>query len=445
EVAAVDATEGEGKVEAGTKVDGVGLGKLSRDHLTVSDELSTVTERFVESRILPMCLELFFQYPWNNFLHSVVYDMIAKVFNTYSFTSTANLRPPVADGEVFEPSSSLLAAEERLRKVKESVFKLVISILVDGKLTERISAAQRLNDYEVGQPKGVRLGYMGHLTYISDEVCKLIDKCAADFDTHVKSLIVSEEWQEYLSGVLRETKERDRQPLGGVRPTQTNQPLSVPLVSGLGSFGVGNLDDSDIGITPGRSVNAKVETGEGSDEDEDDIGGTIGGEAFVADGDVSSDQYARYLCQQIVSDFPDRGILGVDTVGDAEDVEEGEADWVSDLEVKDVMDGQNGLAVGDDHASIVISTPDDSGTSAVVETPSSMLTESENVFNSILQASPQKTVMEDVSLGARMSGLDNVSDLAAALPGDLDSGRGSSTVTGSSTPAEVPSVEAKAV
>ncbi|KAJ3094817.1 hypothetical protein HDU97_007546 [Phlyctochytrium planicorne] len=278
-------------------------------HLTVSDELAVVTERFVESRILPMCLELFFQYPWNNFLHSVVYDMIAKVFNTYSFTSTANLRPILPEGEVYVPSATVLAAEERLQKVKESVFKLVISILSDGKLTEKIVAAQKLNDLEVEQPKGVRLGYMGHLTYISDEVCKLVDKCAADFEGDVKGwflsdlnkedtdseaplkeMITSEEWQEYLNGVLRETKERDRQPLGGVRPTQMSQPLNVPLVTGIAAFGTGGtMDDSDMGIlsAPPKGKMGDVDS-EGSDEE---IGGTgeAGGEGDAAGEQVEGD------------------------------------------------------------------------------------------------------------------------------------------------------------
>ncbi|KAJ1559583.1 hypothetical protein HK405_010070, partial [Cladochytrium tenue] len=56
----------------------------------VADELVGVTERFVKAKVLPMCLKLFFEFPWNNFLHSVVYDMIAKVFNTYSYTATTS-------------------------------------------------------------------------------------------------------------------------------------------------------------------------------------------------------------------------------------------------------------------------------------------------------------------------------------------------------------------
>jgi hypothetical protein len=126
----------------------------------------------------------------------------------------------------------------------------------------------------------MRLGYMGHLTFISDEVCKLIEKCASDFEDECKGdkflfilyldlslpffsfileFIEIEEWQTYLSGVHFETKERDNQNLGGVRPIRTPHPHSMPLMAGIGS----SLDDADIGIfgNHARMVNDGVEEG----------------------------------------------------------------------------------------------------------------------------------------------------------------------------------------
>jgi hypothetical protein len=44
----------------------------------------------------------------------------------------------------------------------------------------KIMQAQQSNDDAQSSRGGVRLGYMGHLTYISDEVCKLIEKCSLD-------------------------------------------------------------------------------------------------------------------------------------------------------------------------------------------------------------------------------------------------------------------------
>ncbi|KAJ3072850.1 hypothetical protein HDU98_002773 [Podochytrium sp. JEL0797] len=300
-------------------VDGVSkameqLSMGKREGRNVADELSCISELLVKSKVLPMCLILFFQFPWNNFLHSVVYDMIAKVFNTYSFTSqSSNFAPVGPDGnEILPPPGEegmLSPLEEKMKEVSVVFRRLVISILVEGKLTDRITAAQRRNDFEVEQPKGVRLGYMGHLTYISDEVTKLVEKCLEDFGPDVSDLINSDDWQEYLSGVLKETKDRDRQALGGVRPTHTGQVAT----------NFGKVDETDmppLGAAPppkkelgGGLHHSAPPVGNDSDEEEDEVG--TGSDHLTADGgDVASDQMARYICQTIVNDFPDRGILG---------------------------------------------------------------------------------------------------------------------------------------
>ncbi|KAI8838048.1 SIT4 phosphatase-associated protein-domain-containing protein [Chytriomyces cf. hyalinus JEL632] len=311
--------QGAGLETLSVGVEGMRLKKVRN----VGDELSLISELLVQSKVLPMCLALFFQFPWNNFLHSVVYDMIAKVFNTYSFTSqSSNFAPVGPDGnELIPPAGEdgILSPLETKMKDVSGVFKrLVLSILVEGKLTAKITDAQRRNDFEVEQPKGVRLGYMGHLTYISDEVSKLVEKCLDDFGPEVKDLIESDDWQEYLGGVLRETKDRDRQALGGVRPTHTGQAAT--------SFG--KIDETDMPPL-GAAPPPKKELGGGlhhstppvsndSDEEDDELGKGV--DAAIADGgDALGDQYARYFCQNMVSDLPDRGILG----DDSDDEEEG--------------------------------------------------------------------------------------------------------------------------
>ncbi|KAJ3069576.1 hypothetical protein HDU98_007368 [Podochytrium sp. JEL0797] len=239
----MEGKEGGGVGEDGKDVDALSTGmdgmKLKPSAVrNVADELSGISELLVASNVLPMCLVLFYEFPWNNFLHSVVYDMIAKVFNTYSFTSqSSNFAHVGPDGNEILPAEdgSMTPLEEKMKQVSSVFKKLVISILVEGKLTTRITGAQRRNDTEASQAKGVRLGYMGHLTYISDEVTKLVEKCLEDFGPDVIDLISSEEWQTYLNGVLRETKDRDRQALGGVRPTNTQAASTF-----------GKIDEADI-------------------------------------------------------------------------------------------------------------------------------------------------------------------------------------------------------
>ncbi len=64
----------------------------------------------------------------------------------------------------------------------------------------------------------MRLGYMGHLTFISDEIIKLFEGYPEGIIAAVKDSIDLDKWQEYCIKQLKETKERDNLPLGELRP-----------------------------------------------------------------------------------------------------------------------------------------------------------------------------------------------------------------------------------
>jgi hypothetical protein len=66
--------------------------------------------------------------------------------------------------------------------------------------------------------KGRRLGYMGHLTFISDEVIKVLASYPDEIYNAVKDSLDVDTWDSYINGPLRETKLRDRVPLGGIKP-----------------------------------------------------------------------------------------------------------------------------------------------------------------------------------------------------------------------------------
>lgn len=85
---------------------------------------------------------------------------------------------------------------------------------------------------------------------------------------------------------MRETKEKDRQPLGGSRPNAGPQQHNVPLVTGV-SGGFGGTDEADTGpSTRGTGEGGRRE----SDDDDDELDASNGGEGYVGDGDVASDQ-----------------------------------------------------------------------------------------------------------------------------------------------------------
>ncbi|RUS16783.1 SIT4 phosphatase-associated protein-domain-containing protein [Endogone sp. FLAS-F59071] len=206
--------------------------------------------KFVEHRVMPTCLDLFFNFPWNNFLHYVVYDMLHQMFN-----------------------GRMDMGYNR---------ELVNSVFMDGQLTKRIVDAQAYNDEEAAKPKGVRLGYMGHLTFISDEVVKLFERCPQEIVAVIADSVELETWSDYVCKGLRDTKERDRVPLGGARPAGHD---------GMdGTNGGGEEDDNEDPMEP------------------------------VADGDLEKEQFHRYLSKQIAQD----------PLSDEE--EEDEGSWMGEFE-----------------------------------------------------------------------------------------------------------------
>ncbi|KAF9997962.1 hypothetical protein BGZ65_006481 [Modicella reniformis] len=93
--------------------------------------------QFVDHRIIPTCFDLFFQFPWNNFLHTVVYDMVHQVFHR----PMGDIGRQDMDGTYIPPKNDQGVTEGWNRRLTISIFK-------DGQLTKRITDAQRLCDSE---------------------------------------------------------------------------------------------------------------------------------------------------------------------------------------------------------------------------------------------------------------------------------------------------------
>lgn len=141
-------------------------------------------KHFADRLTLPQ--SFFFRFPWNNFLHNVVYDVVQQVFN----------------GPMERGYNCVLAID---------VFKT-------GRITEQIIEGQRRSD-ESQKTKHMRLGYMGHLTLIAEEVVKFSERHSPEMLTQlVMDDVLNAEWVQYVEQTLSETRERDNAILGGVRP-----------------------------------------------------------------------------------------------------------------------------------------------------------------------------------------------------------------------------------
>ncbi|KAL1858008.1 hypothetical protein VTK73DRAFT_7976 [Phialemonium thermophilum] len=177
--------------------------------------------QFVEYQVVPTILSFFFRYPWNNFLHNVVYDIVQQVFNG-----------PMDRG--YNPT-------------------LAVSLFEQADITRQIINGQIASERSQ-EKKKTRMGYMGHLTLIAEEVVKFTERHPPELLSEVVlDRVMSQDWIGYVEGALAETRERDNAILGGVRP-------EVAMSSRAASGGLPNAALSSIGLSSfgaGGSGNAQ--------------------------------------------------------------------------------------------------------------------------------------------------------------------------------------------
>ncbi|KKY23474.1 putative sit4-associated protein [Phaeomoniella chlamydospora] len=180
---------------------------------------------FVENKVVPTVLSFFFRFPWNNFLHNVVYDVIQQVFNG-----------PMDRG--FNRS-------------------LAIDLFETGSITEQIVDGQRRSD-EAQQTKNMRLGYMGHLTLVAEEVVKFSERHPPELlSQSVMERVLNQQWIDYVEQTLSDTRERDNAILGGVRPDMSVGPRQAVLnaVNAAQNFG-GSSALANAGLTGGHGLDS---------------------------------------------------------------------------------------------------------------------------------------------------------------------------------------------
>ncbi|KAK0611844.1 SIT4 phosphatase-associated protein-domain-containing protein [Immersiella caudata] len=214
------------------------VGQMS-EPTTPIDDTSPITPRpvvgdylkmqFVDNRVVPTILSFFFSYPWNNFLHNVVYDIVQQVFNG-----------PMDRG--YNPT-------------------LAISLFESADVTNQIINGQLASERSQTVNR-TRMGYMGHLTLIAEEVVKFTERHPPELLSEiVLEKVMAQDWINYVEGALAETRERDNAILGGVRPdvahaNRAGQSLGGGI--GLGSIGLGSSNASNVlaeaGLNGGQDV-----------------------------------------------------------------------------------------------------------------------------------------------------------------------------------------------
>ncbi|KAK0535374.1 hypothetical protein OC834_001539 [Tilletia horrida] len=194
-------------------------------------------QKFIDCNIVPSLLTLFFEFPWNNFLHNVVYDILQQFFN----------------GRM----------DIGLNR------QLTIDVFRNGNLTDKIVEGHKRNEESSRGPRRIRLGYMGHMNLIAEETVKLLERYPREIAEAVRTFIKQPDWDTFVNRSLRENREREAAPLAGGPPV-TGRNLS---------FGASSAEDDDDGPhilsdnhTFANYLSSQMATGSSDDDDSDEEG-----------------------------------------------------------------------------------------------------------------------------------------------------------------------------
>ena len=129
---------------------------------------------------------------------------------------------------------------------------LSINVFETGQITTAIVEGQKRSD-EAQRTKQIRLGYMGHLTLVAEEVVKFSERHPPELlSRSVMESVLNPEWIDYVEQTLSETRERDNAILGGVRPDMSGGSRQTALGSAGSGQGFSNSNAlAEAGLTGG--------------------------------------------------------------------------------------------------------------------------------------------------------------------------------------------------
>lgn len=101
-----------------------------------------VHEQLLRVKMVPTFVDLFFEYPLNNFLHAVVHDLVVKM----------------------------------LGRETDIMDEYIAQLFGEARFIERLLDAYRQNEADSKEAHGIRRGYMGHLTLLANRLVKFSER-----------------------------------------------------------------------------------------------------------------------------------------------------------------------------------------------------------------------------------------------------------------------------
>ncbi|KAL6926330.1 hypothetical protein ACO0SA_001873 [Hanseniaspora valbyensis] len=174
-----------------------------RENATIGDYFKI---RVFDLQIFPYLVSMFLKYPWNNFWHNVIFDILQQIFNgrmdyaynsflVYALFNNKNI------DQFWDAKDSL-----NFNNGEPVDFNLCKDLVING--------YELSNDYYFKNK--ISLGFMGHLVLIAEEIVKFskiykVDLISSDIQTAVDDV----KWVYYVEDILMDTRLMFSKILGG--------------------------------------------------------------------------------------------------------------------------------------------------------------------------------------------------------------------------------------
>ncbi|KAG0672329.1 hypothetical protein C6P45_003013 [Maudiozyma exigua] len=160
-----------------------------------------------DNYIIPTILLLFLKYPWNNFWHNVIFDIIQQIFNgRMDFSYNSFLVYSLFDIKGSYQFNKLIPTKSQDPELDISNFKITTDFILRG----------YQSSYKFYDAKNMNLGYMGHLVLIAEEVVKFSKLYKVELiSPDIFQCLQDEYWQYYSEEVLNDTRMMYSKILGG--------------------------------------------------------------------------------------------------------------------------------------------------------------------------------------------------------------------------------------
>lgn len=165
---------------------------------------------------------------------------------------------------------------------------LAVSLFEAADITTAIIKGQLASDESQARMK-TRMGYMGHLTLIAEEVVKFTERHPPELLSEtVLERVMDPRWISYVEGALAETRERDNAILGGVRPEVAMGNRAGMSGNGLAAVGLSGLGSSFSNSQSNTGSNALADAGLNGNADLQESSGNGIGPFAISSGTLMS-------------------------------------------------------------------------------------------------------------------------------------------------------------